>query len=322
VAADKIKAQSIEEIGAILVTWGAGYDAESYDVWRRELRDGTPDEGTARQLVTGSKTSSPLRKIPYYRDDSIKDGTSYQYGVVVNSYKSASGDARPKSEIVWQAVSPENPAAQGRGRVDAATTAKTPVTSLIGDVKDDVEAAVTKYDTSAPGNSSDTNYPDKLSIRISGLTRGYRYTFYYQTVQPGSEAVTADWPDTSETVGHASAYSAEIEFPLGTPGAPGTPGTPSTPPVLDSSIEYTYQNFVGHYLDTGSWVYEPVLNIDSRLSDGSSTKWQHWLGRIVVRVEPLGDDKYYTYSNPDTTTDARLRSDEAVVASPFGPTSS
>jgi hypothetical protein len=302
VLADKIKAESLDD-GFILVHWEGITDAANYDVWRREWKaDGTPDEGTITQISTSTYASTEKR-IPYFTDTNIKNGTSYQYGVVVNSYKSGGGDAVPKSEIVWQSITPENPAAAANGVVDTNTASKTEVKAeTIAAIRDKVKASVTKYDTSTPpSGSSDTNYPERMSVAISGLEFGYRYYFFYQTVNTSS----ANWPTTDSSSG--------IEVPG------SVWDNTNFVYYLDVDRLASNRSYISRYLDTGSWTYNPVANVSTNLSNNSSTTYTYWQGRIVVRVEPLGADKRFTYTLPDISTNARLRSNEAVVVAAFGP---
>jgi hypothetical protein len=304
VLADKIKAESFD--GFILVHWEGVTDAASYEVWRREWKtaDSAPDEGTITRIPT-SPSASAERKIPYFKDTGIKNGTSYQYGVVVNSYKEGGGDAVPKSEIVWQAVSGENPAAAAKGVVDSATTAKTKVDQdTINKVKDAVKAGITYYDQSTSGLSGATQLNDRLAVKISELTLGYTYTIYYQYLRKYNsvDVVDTDWQTTD---------SNSDNFPSGMGPYDGYWNNESR-----TSLTYTEADFISHYLDTGSWVYEPVYDFSTGFSDytGSTSPYRYWKGRLVVKVDvPSSSNKYQTITPPSTAAQVGIASNEKVI---------
>jgi hypothetical protein len=287
VAADKIKAESYD--GFILVYWDKAVEAagsgSGYTVWRRELDENrTPLDGTISNLGVGSFDTSPQRKIPFKKDENIKNGTFYQYGVSLESYKSgnsSNGEAKPKSEIVWQVIG-ETPAT-GK-KVDTPVVAKTKDETSIAEVLDKIKATVTPYDEGNSSGTGEVNVKEKATVRIEGLTLGFYYRFYLESVNMSSPTAI-DWSYVSSVGG--------------------------------TNYRESEGNILEHYLDTGSWDYQPVFNdVDLYLSDNHpSGFYNNWQGRIVVSVWSGKDGKYLQTTSPDYSKE-RLSSNEKVVTSP------
>jgi hypothetical protein len=333
VAADKIKAQSFPDSGGILVTWAAGNEATGYQIWRRELdADGNPVEGSAGR-ISGSINISPVKKIPYYWDTAIKNGTSYQYGIVLHGYKSGGGDAVPRSEIVWQAIGPENPAAVGQGYFNLKLN---PTTKL--DMPSGLTATVTKINTRGVSVTGIADTPDQIEVKITGLQLGYSYEFFIQALSSGSgtgnSVIDEDYPGIPDPFILPSTVAANI--------------TPEVYSYTSNNTEYWTNPFyysptlgrlryrgtgteiinpINNYVDTGSWIVDLVIPVS--LSPGlytgfpfpndssPATTWEDWQGRIVARIGVVDSDKNYLYTTKPDSTVTNLSGNEKVIAT-FG----
>ncbi|MDR0998100.1 MAG: hypothetical protein LBL70_03455 [Treponema sp.] len=199
VAGNTIKAEAVD--GGILVSWGAGNEAASYQIWRRELNNGSPVAGTTTQFYFSSSNYTANKRIPYYWDTAITNGTVYQYGIVVVGYKGAgNGEVEPYSDIVWQAA---NQAATGKGVIKSGD--RVPFTPVKGGLNATFEKINTTITTGTGGN---VDTPEWIKVTVTGLTYGQNYSFRvdYKT---GSIATELDWAGFSS---YTSSWSIDVDY--------------------------------------------------------------------------------------------------------------
>jgi hypothetical protein len=240
----------------------------------------------------------------------MKD-VSYQYGIVLEGYKAGGDDARPKSEIVWQAISPTNQAAVGRGVFNPLTDPKIKL-----EIPTRLSAKVTKINTSNEATGTDVDRPDLAEITISGLDFGYTYRFYLQ-VYNGGVAVST-WPNVN--VGNAIEITPKWRSFVVKP-----------PPATYNSVDpVSYTRFTGlqyrdtevevirpidNYVDNGSWTVNLVIpvQLNSLLGTGggpynlndynSAATWTNWQARVVAEITGVVDtNKNYLYTTSPAAT--------------------
>jgi hypothetical protein len=171
-------------VNGILVKWDAAEDSAGYGVYRKEVGADGPIDSTLA-LLTASGASTSTKKVPYYFDDAVKDGVTYQYGVLSTSYKEGS-DVVLKSEVVWQTETDTSKFA--KAAIAAEGLIKLPATPTYAASKIDTEAA------GASGSGKELNFVEKTHLTFSGLLPGYTYTFTPQYATD-TNATNPTWTD-------------------------------------------------------------------------------------------------------------------------------
>jgi hypothetical protein len=188
VEGEKIVAEQL--VNSILVKWDAAEDSSGYFVYRKEVGADGPIDSTLI-LAPNNVTTSP-KGVPYYFDTAVKDGVTYQYGVVSQSYKSGSGasDVILRSEVVWQAETETSKFA--KAAIAAEGLIALPATPSY---------TASKIDTT-PAGTGEINYVEGTHLTFSGLLPGYTYTLTPQ-VSYNTNAGTPTWTPIGGTLGYA-----------------------------------------------------------------------------------------------------------------------
>jgi hypothetical protein len=154
---EKIVAEQL--VNSILVKWDAAEDSAGYTVYRKEVgADGPVDSTLVRR---GNGTASP-KGVPYYLDTGVKDGVTYQYGIVSQSYKSGT-DVILISDVVWQSETETSKFA--KAAIVAAGLVDLPATPSY---------KASPVDTIPPG-AGQTNFYEETLVEFTGLVPGYIY---------------------------------------------------------------------------------------------------------------------------------------------------
>jgi hypothetical protein len=176
---EKIVAEQL--VNSILVKWDAAVDSAGYMVYRKEVGADGPIDATLVQRAS-SVTTFSTKGVPYYQDTGVKDGVTYQYGIVSQSYKSGT-DVILRSEVVWQAETETNKFA--KAAIIAEGLVKLPATPTY---------AASKIDTT-PAGTGEINFVERTHLTFSGLLPGYTYNFTPQ-MSTNINAGTPSWSGT------------------------------------------------------------------------------------------------------------------------------